>query len=168
MGRLRQLCMLFCDRFWWDNQMPWCVGWQGERAGEVVGYGTIGKKQKNPNFHLWLRVTYRLFVLEWNRQNWAAQNLSQFSIFFYFVDYFTSVIMWRSRWNQEVKRILNIGRDSKAPSQPASVPAISHNSRKLFGDSSLFTNFPPKIIPFQNQRQNTTNFDHLYLLNMWS
>ena len=59
---------------------------------------------------------YCLFVLEWNGQNWAAQNLSQFSIFFLFLDYVTSVIMWRSWWNQEVKRILNIGRDSKGPS----------------------------------------------------
>ena len=34
------------------------IGRNKERAGEVVGYGTIGKKQKNRilNFCLWLRV----------------------------------------------------------------------------------------------------------------
>ena len=51
---------------------------------------------------------------------------------------------------QEIQKNIDYWLRNRAAQLTFHVPTVSQNSRKLFGDSSIFTIFPPKIIPFRN------------------
>jgi hypothetical protein len=76
-----------------------------------------------------------------------SANNQYFFEFFYHTPRVTSQ---RMACNQEIQKNIDYWLRNRAAQLTFHVPAVSQNSRKLFGDSSIFTSFPPKIIPFRN------------------
>jgi hypothetical protein len=91
-----------------------------------------------------------------------SANNQYFFVFFYHTPRVTSQ---RMACNQEIQKNIDYWLRNRAAQLTFHVPAVSQNSRKLFGDSSIFlSQFSSKNNPFPKLKTEYTDFDRSYLL----